>query len=430
MEALYVYLNGVKAGVLYDYNGRMEFSYSGEYLSTAGGEPISYSLPLREEAYSHAEVEPVFSNLLPDDIIRTRIGAILKIPRENTFALLKAIGGDCAGAVAFFRQGDSIEMEGKKDFRELTDEEAGHILDSLEDRPLDVGEEGFRISGAGAQDKLIACVSDGKVKLPLNGTPSTHIIKTEIRGYPGSVENEWFSMTLAAACGLNVAECEIVVIGGKRRYVCRRYDREICGDDVRRLHQEDFCQLLRIDPKNKYENLGGPGILDSFSLLRRLSLPASDTVEFLNRVVFNFLVGNGDAHGKNFSVLYRNGVAELAPMYDVMSTTVYPEVGKRMAMKIDGEYAFRWVTYGKFLRMANKLGIDEKIMRKSIGSIVRKIKRNLQKVVDAAQNRWPSGCYSEIADGILLRIARIESPSSSSTLDFDFNSSTTPTPYA
>ena len=151
-------------------------------------------------------------------------------------------------------------------------------------------------------------------------------------------------------------------------------------------------------------------------------------MEFLNRVVFNFLVGNGDAHGKNFSVLYRNGVAELAPMYDVMSTTVYPEVGKRMAMKIDGEYAFRWITYGKFLRMANKLGIDEKIMRKSIGSIVRKIKRNLQKVVDAAQNRWPSGCYSEIADGILLRIARLESPSPSST--FDINSSTTPSSYA
>ena len=407
MEALDVYLNGVKAGVLCDDNGRMEFAYSGEYLSDAGGEPISYSLPLREEAYSHAEVEPVFSNLLPDDIIRTRIGAILKIPRENTFALLKTIGGDCAGAVAFFRQGDSVELEGKRDFRVLTDEEAGHILDSLEVRPLDVGEEGFRISGAGAQDKLIACLSDGKVKLPLNGTPSTHIIKTEIRGYPGSVENEWFAMSLAAACGLKVAECEIMVIGGKRRYVCRRYDREICDSGVRRLHQEDFCQLLRIDPKNKYENLGGPGIQDSFSLLRRLSLPASDTVELLNRILFNFFVGNGDAHGKNFSVLYRNGVVRLAPMYDVMSTTVYPEVGKRMTMKIDGEYAFRWITYGKFLRMADKLGIDGKIMRKSIESIVRKITRNLPKVVDAAQRRWPSNCYREIADDIHLRIAQI-----------------------
>jgi serine/threonine-protein kinase HipA len=200
MEALDVYLNGVKAGVLCDDNGRMDFAYTAEYLSDIGSEPISYSLPLRKEAYSHAEVEPVFSNLLPDDIIRTRIGAILKIPRENTFALLKAIGGDCAGAVAFFQQGEPIEVEGKRGFRALTDEEAGHILDSLEDRPLDVGEEGFRISGAGAQDKLIACVSGGKVILPLYGSPSTHIIKTEIRGYPESVENEWFAMSLGAAC--------------------------------------------------------------------------------------------------------------------------------------------------------------------------------------------------------------------------------------
>jgi serine/threonine-protein kinase HipA len=407
MEALDVYLNGVKAGVLCDDNGRMDFAYTAEYLSDIGSEPISYSLPLRKEAYSHAEVEPVFSNLLPDDIIRTRIGAILKIPRENTFALLKAIGGDCAGAVAFFQQGEPIEVEGKRGFRALTDEEAGHILDSLEDRPLDVGEEGFRISGAGAQDKLIACVSGGKVILPLYGSPSTHIIKTEIRGYPESVENEWFAMSLGAACGLKVAECEIMLIGGKRRFVCRRYDREMSGGDVCRLHQEDFCQLLRIDPKNKYESLGGPGILDSFSLLRRLSLPASDTLELLNRMVFNFIVGNGDAHGKNFSILYRNGVAELAPMYDVMSTTVYPEVGKRMAMKIDGEYAFRWITYGKFLRVADKLGIGEKIMHKSLETIVRKVTRNLQKVIDDAQNRWPSDCYCKIADGIHSRIAQI-----------------------
>ena len=406
METLDVYLNGKKAGLLHDDNGRMDFVYLPEYLA-GNNEPLSHSLPLRSEPYPHAEVEPVLSNLLPDDIIRTRIGAILKIPRENTFALLKAIGGDCAGAVAFFPEGTLAGTNSAGEFKALSDEEAGRILDSLEQRPLDVGEDGFRISGAGAQDKLIACVHDGKVVLPLNGTPSTHIIKTEILGYPGSVENEWFAVSLASACGLNVAECEIMVIGGRRRYVCLRYDRAVEGGNVRRLHQEDFCQMLKIDPKRKYENLGGPGIVESFALLRELSLPASDTLEFLDRVIFNFFIGNGDAHGKNFSVLYRDGVMELAPMYDVMSTTIYPEVGKKMAMKIDGEYAFKWITASKFVRMAEKIGLGEKVMRHELDKMARRISRKLPCMVKASQKLWPSFCYEEIAAGINKRIAQI-----------------------
>ena len=406
METLDVYLNGKKAGCLHDDNGQMDFVYLPEYLA-GNNEPLSHSLPLRSETYSHAEVEPVLSNLLPDDIIRTRIGAILKIPRENTFALLRAIGGDCAGAIAFFPEGMSAGMTIPHEFRVLSDDEAGHILDSLEQRPLDVGEDGFRIAGAGAQDKLIACIHDGKVVLPLNGTPSTHIIKTEIRGYPGSVENEWFAMALASACGLKVAECEILVIGGKRRYVCRRYDREAEEGVVRRLHQEDFCQMLKIDPKRKYENLGGPGVVTSFALLRELSLPASDTLEFLDRIIFNFLVGNGDAHGKNFSVLYRDGAMELAPMYDVMSTAIYPEVGKRMAMKIDGEYAFKWITTGKFLRMAKAIGVGDRVMRRELNKMERRVSRVLPRMVKAAQKRWPSFCYGEIAVGINKRIAQL-----------------------
>ena len=407
METLNVYLNDKKAGVLRDDNGQMDFAYLDDYLSDKSSEPLSHSLPLRKESYPHAEIDPVLSNLLPDDIIRTRIGAILKIPRENTFALLKAIGGDCAGAVAFFPDGTAAGTTTAHEFRELTDKEAGHILDSLEQRPLDIGEDGFRISGAGAQDKLIACIRDGNVALPLNGTPSTHIIKTEIKGYPGSVENEWFSMSLASACGLKAAACAIQTIGGKRRYICRRYDRAVENGVVRRLHQEDFCQMLKIDPKRKYENLGGPGIAESLALMRELSLPASDTLEFMDRIVFNFLVGNGDAHGKNFSVLYRGGVAELAPMYDVMSTAIYPEVGKRMAMKIDGEYAFKWISTGKFLRMAEKTGIREKTMRRELEKMSRKISNALPRVEKSAQKRWPSSCYAEIAQGIRQRLAQL-----------------------
>ena len=407
MESLDVYLNDRKVGRLDDENGSLSFAYDEGYLADGVREPLSHALPLRREPYSHVAVEPVLSNLLPDDIIRTRLGEILQIPRENTFAFLKAIGGDCAGAVAFFPSGRTPAADTAGEFRELSDDEAGAVLDNLEKRPLDIGEEGLRISGAGAQDKLIACVRDGRVLLPLNGTPSTHIIKTEIRNYPGSVENEWYSMSLAAACGLSVAESGIVVIGGRRRFVSTRYDRMPADGRVKRLHQEDFCQMLGIDPKRKYETLGGPGIVASFRLLRELSVSAADTLEFIDRLIFNFLVGNGDAHGKNFSVLYKDGVATLAPMYDVMSTAVYPEVGRRMAMKIDDEYAFKWITIGKFVRMAEKIGVSEKMMRREIAKISRWIGKEASLVARRCARKFPSSVYSSIATGIANRLQQL-----------------------
>ena len=408
MESLEVYLNERKVGRLDDDNGSLSFAYDAVYLSSGIREPLLHALPLRVEPYAHREVEPVLSNLLPDDVIRTRLGEILQIPRENTFAFLRALGGDCAGAVSFFPPETSPTAASDGEFRELSDAEAGAILDNLEKRPLDVGEEGFRISGAGAQDKLIACVRNGQVLLPLNGTPSTHIIKTEIRNYPGSVENEWYSMSLASACGLSVAASEIAEIGGRRRFVSTRYDRALLGGRVVRLHQEDFCQMLGIDPGRKYEALGGPGIVTSFRLLRDLPVSAADTLEFIDRIIFNFLVGNGDAHGKNFSVLYRDGVASLAPMYDVMCTAVYPEVGRRMAMKIDDEYAFKWITSGKFARMAERIGVSEKMVLRELSKMSRRVRREADVVASRCNRVWPSGVYASIAAGIARRLNQIK----------------------
>ena len=407
MEALNVYLNGRKAGRLVDSNGEMSFSYHSEYLESNESVPLSYSVPLRGDSFSHAEIEPFLSNLLPDDIVRTRIAEILQIPRENTFALLRAIGGDCAGAFSFLEEGVSPEGNQMEAYRELDDDEAGRILGNLQKRPLDVGEEGLRISGAGAQDKLIACVREGRVFLPLNGTPSTHIIKPAMSDYPDSVENEWFAMHLAADCGLNVAECEIATIGGRRCYVCKRYDREIVAGKVRRVHQEDFCQILKIDPKRKYESVGGPGFREMFALLRELQLPASDTVEFLDRTIFNFIVGNGDAHAKNFSVVCKNAVYRLSPAYDIMSTAIYPEVGRRMAMKVDGEYAFKWITRDKFIRMASKSGIAQRIVTHELDKVKRRVMRVLPVLVDKAMRVFPHSVYATIAEGIMVRMAQI-----------------------
>ena len=406
MESLDVYLKGRKVGVLQDAVRGLVFSYDADYAGMSASEPLSFSLPVREETYDGAEVEAYFSNLLPDDYVRTRIGEILKIPRENTFALLAAIGGDCAGAVALYPSGQAPD-QGPESFRRLKDKEAVRILSDLEKRPLNVGDEGCRISGAGAQDKLVACVRRGHVWIPLNGTPSTHIIKPDIRNYPGSVLNEWFCMKLAAACGHDVAVCGTLTLCGETYYVTSRYDREQVGGRTSRLHQEDFCQLQKIDPKHKYEAQGGPGLGECHELMKTLRLSASEAVAFWSRVAFNFLIGNGDAHGKNFSVLYRNGHCELAPMYDLMSTTVYPDVGKRMAMKVDGEYSFRWVSMGKFRRQAEKVGMQAALMERLLRQQAQKLLKKAPTLAECCNRRHPSSIYGQIVEGMMARCKQL-----------------------
>ena len=407
MDSLIVYLNDIPVGRLTDDGGTMSFAYDRDYAADGRNEPLSYAIPLSDEPFGQDVMEPFLSGLLPEDIIRTRLGRILQIPRENTFAFLKAIGGDCAGAIAFYPEGVQ-PWTGKPQFRRLSDAEAGAILDALPKKPLSIGEDGFRISGAGAQDKLIACWKSGAIELPLGGTPSTHIIKTAIPDYPDSVENECYSMRLAAACGLDCARCSIAVIGGRRRYVCERFDRVEESGRVRRLHQEDFCQLLHVEPKRKYESLGGPGIAEALNLMREMSLSAADTLEFIRRIVFAFLLGNGDAHGKNYSVLYHGRKASLSPMYDAMSTAIYPEVSARLAMKIDGEYAFKWITRSKFLRMAEKLGISPRIMDREIGRLQRRIEKQAPALAEKMSARFPSPCYARIAAGILKRSKQLD----------------------
>lgn len=339
--------------------------------------------------------------------MRVRIAEILGLSPENIFGLLQAIGEDCAGAVALFTPDRTPAEQGKPIYRPFSNDEANDVLTHLAVRPLNIGAKDFHISGAGAQDKLVACVDKGQILLPLNGTPSTHIIKPGIERFPESVFNEYFCMKLAKACGLRVAECDILEILGIPYYVAARYDREKIDGIWRRLHQEDFCQLLGVDPKVKYESEGGPGLPRCLDLMRKMELSAADTIAFLDQIIFCFLIGNGDAHAKNFSVIYRGGKAELAPAYDLLSTTVYPNLAARLAMKIEKEYNFRWITHGKFVRMGQKAGISEKVIDLELAKLSRKITVEATKLKEKLSTRHPAEVYNKIQGGIEARLAQL-----------------------
>jgi serine/threonine-protein kinase HipA len=225
---------------------------------------------------------------------------------------------------------------------------------------------------AGAQDKIAVHIADDHISIPLGGAPSTHILKPAIERFEGIVFNESFCMKLAHALDLHTAKVEVGKVEDINYLLIQRYDRIALRDApdgpeyLEREHQEDFCQALGISPDNKYQNEGGPSLKQCFTLLRELSsAPVIDLQRLLDAVIFNFMVGNHDAHGKNFSLLYGRET-RLAPFYDVLSTAYYPELAKKMAMKIGCEYASDKVLPKHFDQLADEAGLAKPMVKRRV----------------------------------------------------------------
>lgn len=385
------------------------FTYDPSYLQNPVEGALSYALPLQDEPFDADRSSVYFSNLLPPEVIRKRLGLSLHLSRHNIFGFLKAMGRDCAGAVSLYPEGETPLPLEEEHLRTLPEEEASDILKSLPQRPLyAVGESGFRYSGAGAQDKLIARVCDGKVVLPLDGTPSTHIIKPGSRDFSETVFNENFCQILAARVGLTAARSQVLRIKGEPYYVTERYDRECSAGKVQRLHQEDFCQMLAVDQEGKYEEDGGPGIGDCFLTLRKLHVPIQGQLMFLRYVIFNYMIGNADSHAKNYSVVYHGQRVEMAPIYDSVCTMVYPRLSKVVAMRIGDDSAFEKISRLSFGKMAERCGIRPALVHEMVDAMAAAILPAAEALaVELSDAGEPSPVYAEIVKVIRGQIARV-----------------------
>ncbi len=337
-----VYLENDLTGFLeQDDSGRLLFRYADSWLANPGALALSQSLPLRAEPFGNREARPFFAGLLPEAEKRDLVAKALGVSKNNDFALLDRIGGECAGAITFMHDGEAPPVTPTAaDYRPLDEKQIARILELLPDRPLLAGEEGVRLSLAGAQDKLPVLVVDGEMALPLHGAPSSHVLKPPIRRYEDTVVNEAFCLALAKAAGLHVVNAALRRASGTDYLLVERYDRKRdSAGALRRIHQEDFCQALGYAPELKYQSEGGPSLEECFELVRRASArPVIDLARLLDAVLLNFLIGNNDAHGKNYSLLHGEQGAELAPLYDLSSTVVYTGLSPRLAMKIGGKY--------------------------------------------------------------------------------------------
>ncbi len=417
IHVLDVYLYDKFVGKLTQEKGNLSFSYSVLYLEKEGAIKLSASLPLSPETFSHHIVEPFFSGLLPDEIVRKRLARYLGVSERNTFGLLKEIGGECAGAISVYSEGIQPESSEQLAYKILEDKEADDVLSHLDKRPMLAGEEDIRISGAGAQDKLMISLVEGKIAIPLRNTPSTHILKPAIRYLDYSVHNEFFCMTLAKRLGLLTPSVDVYYLCGVPYYLVERYDRRLVHDGkITRLHQEDFCQALHIPPEQKYENEGGPTLSQCFSLLdQRIKsgcMAGSQKIALLRGVIFNFLIGNGDAHGKNFSLLYDGHSESFSPLYDLMCTLVYSNFHKgKMAMKIGGKYKFTDVSMRHFEELAKTIGFRPDYVKKQVRDMADKIAQLAPKIqLDLNQNpQTACALYQEIVGVIKRNTKLIES---------------------
>ena len=343
------------------------FAYDSDYLERNDAMPISHSLPLRSEPYGKRQLRPFFAGLLPEESQRERIASYLGLAASDDFSMLAAIGGECAGALSIVphgtAMGDSRESCVPCDEGRLAD-----IVKTLPYRPMMAGEKGLRLSLAGAQSKLPVVFKDGRFFLPENGMPSTHILKPELsQWFAGIVHNEHCCMTLARAVGVPAAETRIVEVGGIPCLVVTRYDRSTdpATGKTRRIHQEDFCQALGRPPEQKYQSEGGPLAREIVHLIRSgwSTRPAVDLLAFVDLVAFSVIIGNADAHGKNYSMLYAGGERRLAPGYDLVSTVCWPALSATPAMKIGGSDSINSILSGHWRKFADEIGIGPTALR-------------------------------------------------------------------
>lgn len=353
--------------------GRLRLSYADEALDTyEGGTPLlSLALPLTRDRYPNGVTRAFLDGLLPEGEPRRAIAEDLDLPASDVFGLLATLGRDCAGALVILPEGEPPPpVPTTRTAEPLSADDLGELIANLRSAPLGIGRN-VRLSLAGVQEKLLLTrLPDGTWGRPVGGTPSTHILKPEIERFHNTVENEAFCMHVARHLGLAVANVETIVVDEHPVLVVERFDRSVDPDGtIHRIHQEDFCQALAVPPNKKYEQDGGPALARVARVLQDVVDPSA-LATLLRAVALNVALGNCDAHGKNFSLLHsESGVLRLAPLYDLLSTRLYP-LDERLAMYVDSVQRADRVTADRIVNEAVGWGLSRRSAEESVVDVL------------------------------------------------------------
>ncbi len=339
-----VHLHGIPVGRLWTSQGTHHFELSSEYLETARRPVLGQvfeEFPRRR--WRQAQRLPQwFSNLLPEHRLRDLIANEYEISPRNEFRLLVAVGSDLPGAIQIV---PDLHPDGG-----IESVEAGSTSVSFAPRARAIEDPDvnrlIRFSIAGVQLKLSVLWSGNTLTLPGRGELGDHLVKLPSRQYPGIPENEFATMTWARETGIETPDCNLHpadalgsplpsgfdVLQGHNLYVVRRFDRsDNIGVEAERVHMEDLNQVVDNWPEAKYEGA-------SYERLGRIVLTLcgeEDVLEYVRRLTFCIAIGNEDAHLKNWTIWYPDRIQpRLSPAYDLVSTIQYPELDRKMALKL------------------------------------------------------------------------------------------------
>lgn len=383
-------------------DGSLSLRYADRWLQAAGAFPLSVTMSLRADPYPSDVISPWLANLLPEEDQLKVLTRSLGLDQADVLAVLSEIGGDTAGALSFGAATDRAlwTYAPLTAFYDTTDPHQAleRHFEDLGRRPFLVGEEGVRQSLAGGQNKSALAVlgPDGApvlrlpqkgdvLAIPLNGAPSTLIVKPDNPNLPGITENEVWCLRIAQAIGIEAAQSTILQSSKRTAIGVLRYDRRVGrSGQLLRLHQEDFAQANGLPPGRKYERGTLPG-LDLKTLLETgRHVSATDALALLDQVIFNILVANTDAHAKNYSLILPVGAPpRLAPLYDVSTVLSWPHVVKTYAQFIDGKKRNPDMVAGRHWEaIAREIGYRPTDVKNRVQQIVDAMVANRAKVTD------------------------------------------------
>jgi serine/threonine-protein kinase HipA len=358
-------------------------------FSVTASSPLSPHIPsLKGSTVESHDVQNFFVNYLPEEPFADRVAARLSPPPRNFEEWFIALGQELTGSYALTPSGGDLAPA---EYVELPFENLVESMQSSRHRAdaisfnLNDSQSLPRLSLAGAQDKFALWFdptnndADQRFKIPKGRAASTHIFKPESTDtrYPMLPATEYACTKLAQAIALPVPVCEVVTIGGVRTLVSKRFDRQVTANQIKRVHQIDLCQMLNLPRERKYaSHSNGVDTEQFFSACTHLSVPALGRRAHLRAWLFNFLIGNHDAHAKNYSFLYRDGW-QVAPLYDLICVIPYLP-NQSLSMGLLHEYRPGWFEREHWLSLARLAGVTNAYLAQEIKSMV-------QRVQDAAK---------------------------------------------
>lgn len=387
------------------------FAYDTDWIARRNAFPLSVLMPLQEGYVPSATMLPWLMNLLPEGNALSTVGRNLGVSPQDVVGLLARIGRDTAGAFSIGRPRGQTEPN----YLPIPDEQSlERIIAELPENPFLAGKQGVSMSLAGVQDKLPVALIDGKLIIPVDGAPSTHILKPDVSRLYGSVQNEALCLILAAQVGQLAAKVTTGRAGTHSYLLVTRYDRVERNGRWRRLHQEDFCQALGKPPGAKYEHnhsgIKGPSLADSFDLCRR-HMQAGDILRLRDAVILNVLLTNVDSHAKNYSLLLSSRGAIMAPLYDLMCAAAWSDVTQNMAQDIAGKNRGKYVAARHWRGMAKECGINATSLVHRVRDMASKVGAEVDKAAEVVR-AMPAGDHPMLphfADAIKDRCRAITS---------------------